>query len=465
MAAKAARAPRSVFREILEWMLAPLVVVWPISLSFTYFTANSLANPPYDRELNDTVVALSRQVKVAAGQVQVDLPQVLDDFLRSDGVDDIYFQIRAGDGRILAGDPDLPAIQSGRLPAPGVTYYLDSKVRNQNIRAAYRFIDAGDGMVAVQVAETRRKREHMASAFIQGVILPQIVLVPLSLLLVWIGLHYGMAPLKRLQKKIQARPPNDLSPIAESESPAEVQPLIHAFNGLLRKLRQNLEAQNRFIADAAHQMRTPIAGLKTQTQLALRETDPQQVQHTLKQIHASAERSAHLINQLLSMARTDARQRSPQALVPLDLCALSKEVLSEWFPRSREKHIDLGLESPEQPVTVSGDKLLLAELLNNLIDNALRYTPPGGSVTVRVKAESQVSLEVEDTGIGIAESERELVFEPFYRVLGNRAEGTGLGLAIVRGIADAHGARVFLHPRVPAPGTVVGVIFAAQSAG
>ena len=184
MAAKAARAPRSVFREILEWMLAPLVVVWPISLSFTYFTANSLANPPYDRELNDTVVALSRQVKVAAGQVQVDLPQVLDDFLRSDGVDDIYFQIRAGDGRILAGDPDLPAIQSGRLPAPGVTYYLDSKVRNQNIRAAYRFIDAGDGMVAVQVAETRRKREHMASAFIQGVILPQIVLVPLSLLLV-----------------------------------------------------------------------------------------------------------------------------------------------------------------------------------------------------------------------------------------------------------------------------------------
>jgi two-component system sensor histidine kinase TctE len=441
-------------------MLAPLVVVWPISLAVTYFTANSLANPPYDRELDDTVVALSHQIKMSAGQVQVDLPQVLNDFLRSDGVDDVYFQIRAADGRILAGDPDLPPVPPDMTRAPLVTHYIDAKIRNQDIRTAYRLIEAGGGLITVQVAETRRKREHMTHEFIRGVILPQVVLVPLSLLLVWIGLHYGMAPLKRLQKKIQARAPYDLSPIAESETPTEVQPLIHAFNALLDKLRQNLEAQNRFIADAAHQMRTPIAGLKTQTQLALREADPEQVQHALKQIHSSVERSAHLINQLLSMARADASQRNQQPPVAIDLGVLCREVLGQWFPRSREAHIELSFEAAEQPVIVRGDRLLLAELLNNLIDNALRYTPRFGSATVRLKAKPQVILEVEDTGIGVTEEQRELVFEPFYRVLGSGAEGTGLGLSIVRGIADSHHATVSLQPRIPPPGTVVRLVFA-----
>jgi two-component system, OmpR family, sensor histidine kinase TctE len=455
-----ARAARSVFRQILEWMLAPLVIVWPISLAVTYLTANSLPNAPYDRELHDTVVALAQQVKVTEGQAQVDLPPVLNEFLRSDGVDDVYFQIRAPDGRILAGDVDFPALPAGIDRAPGVTYYLDSKIRGQEIRVAYRLLIVGRGFLTIQVAETRRKREHMAHAFIRGVILPQVVLVPLSLLLVWLGLHYAMAPLKRLQKKIQARSPNDLSPIAEGEIPIEVRPLIHAFNALLGKLQQNLEAQNRFIADAAHQMRTPIAGLKTQTQLALRETDPQQVHHTLRQIQLSVERTAHLINQLLSMARADASQRSNQPLLTLDLCALCRKVLSEWFSRSREMQIELGFEPAALSVFISGDALHLAEMLNNLIDNALRYTPRGGSVTVRVRELPQVTLEIEDTGIGVMEGERELVFEPFYRVLGTGAEGTGLGLAIVRGIARSHRAEVSLQPRIPPPGTLVRIVFA-----
>jgi two-component system sensor histidine kinase TctE len=454
-----ARASRSVFRQILEWMLAPLVIVWPISLAVTYLSANSLANSPYDRELHDTVVALTQQVKITEGQAQVNLPPVLDEFLRSDGVDDIYFQIRAPDGRILAGDIDLPALPAGVERAAGITYYLDSKIRGQEIRVAYRLLMASRGFLTIQVAETRRKREHMAHEFIRGVILPQVVLVPLSLLLVWLGLHYAMAPLKRLQKKIQARSPNDLSPIAEGEIPIEVRPLVHAFNALLAKLRQNLEAQKRFIADAAHQMRTPIAGLKTQTQLALRETDPQQVHHTLEQIQLSVERTAHLINQLLSMARTDASQRNRQPFVTLDLCTLCRKVLSEWFSRSREMQIELGFETTEQSVLISGDPLHLTEMLNNLIDNALRYTPRGGSVTVRIKQIPHVTLEIEDTGIGVTEDERELVFEPFYRVLGTGAEGTGLGLAIVRGIARSHHAEVSLQPRMPPPGSVVRIVF------
>jgi two-component system sensor histidine kinase TctE len=457
------RASRSVFRQILEWMLAPLVVVWPISLAVTYLTANSLANSPYDRELHDTVIALAQQVKIIEGRVQVDLPPVLDEFLRSDGVDDVYFQIRAPDSRILAGDIDLPALPAGTERGPGVTYYLDSKIRGQEIRVAYRLLITGRGFLTIQVAETRRKREHMAHEFIRGVIVPQIVLVPLSLLLVWLGLHYAMAPLKRLQKKIQARSPNDLSPIAESEIPIEVQPLIHTFNALLGKLRQNVEAQNRFIADAAHQMRTPIAGLKTQTQLALRETDPQQVHHTLEEIQLSVERTAHLINQLLSMARADASERNQQPFVTVDLCILCRKVLSEWFSASRERQIELGFETIEQSVLISGDPLRLAEMLNNLIDNALRYTPRGGSVLVRLTKLPHVILEIEDTGMGVTDDERELVFEPFYRVLGTGAEGTGLGLAIVRGIARSHDAEVSIQPRIPPPGSVVRIVFTGRN--
>jgi two-component system sensor histidine kinase TctE len=185
-------------------MLAPLVVVWPISLAVTYLTANSLANSPYDRELHDTVVALAQQVKITEGQAQVDLPPVLDEFLRSDGVDDVYFQIRAADDRILAGDIDLPALPAGIERTPRVTYYLDSSIRGQEIRVRLSIAHHRRRILTIQVAETRHKREHMAHEFIRGVILPQIVLVPLSLLLVWLGLRYALVPLKRLQNNPSA---------------------------------------------------------------------------------------------------------------------------------------------------------------------------------------------------------------------------------------------------------------------
>jgi two-component system sensor histidine kinase TctE len=236
-----------------------------------------------------------------------------------------------------------------------------------------------------------------------------------------------------------------------------VQPLIGAFNGLLARLDASLKAQQRFVADAAHQMRTPLAGLRMQAEIAMRQRDPMSLQHAMRQIVASADRASHLINQLLALARADAD--SPPALVPLDFEALARDVAREWVPHAREREIDLGFEAAAAPAWVDGNAVLLRELANNLLDNAIRYTRPGGRVTVRLLVDEHVVLEIEDTGIGIDDAERELVFERFYRVLGTETEGSGLGLPIVRGIAHLHRASIALLPNPRERGTVARVEF------
>jgi two-component system sensor histidine kinase TctE len=204
-------------------------------------------------------------------------------------------------------------------------------------------------------------------------------------------------------------------------------------------------------------MRTPLAGLKMQAEIAMRQRDSVNLQHAMRQIVTSADRTAHLINQLLALARTDSD--SPPALQPLDLDELARDVTREWVPRARDKDIDLGFESSGQAAWVDGNAALLRELLGNLVDNAIRYTPAGGRVTVRVRVGDRVALDVEDTGIGIDDAERELVFERFYRVLGTEVEGSGLGLPIVRGIAHLHRASVVLAPNARERGTVAQVAF------
>jgi len=468
---------RSLFGEILDWMFAPLLLLWPLSVAVTFLVARSLADAPFDRALDDRTEALAQQVRIASDRIVVILPRAARDFLAADEEDVTYFQVVGARGQMLAGEADLPPPGLYDFPVPGKVKLRTATYRGDQVRIGYLYIDVTDGQdieqVLVQVAETLDKRTRLANEIIKGVIFPQFMILPVAVLLVWFGLARGLAPLKSLQRRIRDRAPDDLSPIDPRGAPEEIAPLVDAFNDLLERLHTTISVQKRFIADAAHQMKTPLAGLSTQSELALRERDPAELRRALEQIARGSQRAAHLVSQLLSLARTE-NLREAAALAPLGLAAFAREVVTDWVPAAIERGIDLGLEVEDTggtdrpcPDRIVGHPILLRELLNNLVDNALRYTPREGTVTVRVATDGdRVFLEVEDSGPGIPEGERELVFERFYRVLGTGVDGSGLGLPIVREIADQHGATIEIDDARPGerpPGTLITVAFAASA--
>lgn len=451
------RIQRSLFGEILDWMLVPLLLLWPMSIAITYLVAKSIANYPFDRALDDRTIVVAQQVKEANGKVVAQLSASARDILRADDVDYVYFQILGPHGEYIDGDRDLPAppVDEDKQATSSVQFRNDT-VRGSEVRIAYMHVDlrrVRQGRTAqqepllavVQVAETLDKRAHLANEIIKGVILPQFIILPIALALVWFALSRGLSPLAELQQHIRARRSDDLSPIESGQVPEEISPLVRSLNDLLERLSQSIEMQKRFIADAAHQMKTPLAGMRMQSELALRETDAAEIHRSLEQLAKSSESATRLVNQLLALARTENQTPEAKPFVPLELCELARNVVQDWVQTSFSHRIDLGFEQPGHPIMVRGNPVMLRELLSNLIDNALRYTPQGGAVTVRVRAnamEDQAILEIEDTGPGIPPAERSHVFERFYRILGSNAEGSGLGLAIVREIALQHGANV-----------------------
>jgi two-component system sensor histidine kinase TctE len=293
-------------------------------------------------------------------------------------------------------------------------------------------------------------------------VLPQLLLIVLAGFMLWFAVGRGLAPLETLRREVENRSHRDLSALPVEETPQEVKPLISAMNELLDRLSLALAAQQRFIADAAHQLRTPIAGLKTQTELAMRQTPPGEAQVTLRQLRSATEQTTHLVNQLLSLARAEPPAGRVHTSDRVDLEALARGATTDWVPRALDRNVDLGFDADSERAYVEGDPFLLREMLNNLLDNAIRYTQPGGQVTVRVSRmhESPV-LTVEDNGPGIPDTERGRVFERFYRVLGTGTDGCGLGLAIVREIAQSHGAQVELTTSSGGHGTTARVVFPA----
>ncbi len=463
---------RSLFGEILDWMLAPLLFVWPISIAFTHYFANSVASFPYDQSLREHVAAISRQISFVDGRPQLALPGLAQAFLRSDEIDNVYFHLLDRDGRLITGDRELAAPKNSAewwKSEHHEVLFRDDEYRGQTLRVAYLYLfEAGappEQGVLIEVGETTEKRSQLANKIIASVILPQFVIIPLAVVLVWFGLSQGLRPLTRLRDRIEARREADLSPIALRRVPEELRPLTEAFNSMLGRMQQNVAAQRRFIADAAHQMRTPLTGLKTQAQLAMRETDPEELRHALRQILIGADRASHLVDQLLALARAEASGHSQQPLLALDLDKLLRDVVETWVVQALEKGIDLGYE-PAGDVPILGNAFLLREMINNLLDNALRYTPAGGRVTARVVAQGDFALlEIEDSGTGISDEESQKVFDRFYRVDGTDSEGSGLGLAIVREIAEVHQAAASLRPNSRSatagevPGCVARIVF------
>jgi two-component system sensor histidine kinase TctE len=454
---------RSLFGEILDWMLAPLLLLWPMSVALTWLVAQGIANQPFDRELGEMARVLSKQIALEpnppAPRAIFTLPSGASEILHNDE-DDIYYQVLGLRGEYLSGDRSLPVPPDEERPAAGELRFRDDQMNNTEVRIAYLWVQpAGHpgeaNLPLVQVAETLGKRSRLATEIIKGVILPQFVILPVAVLLVWFALARGIAPLNELQRRIRQRESNDLSPIDERDAPEEVSPLVRAINDLLGRLDQSIATQKHFLADAAHQLKTPLAGLRTQAELAQREIDagqrePLALKKSLQQIAFSSQRAAHMVNQLLAMARAEDKEHAAQQ-APVNLTRLATETVRDFVPRAMEKRIDLGYEGPEpnapHHLMVHGHALLLRELIRNLVDNALQYTPAGGTVTVRIVEDpfgQVVVLQVEDSGPGIPAAEREQVFRPFYRALGTDVEGSGLGLAIVREIAARHSADVTL---------------------
>jgi two-component system sensor histidine kinase TctE len=456
------KAQQSLFGEILDWMLAPLLLLWPMSIAITYLVAKSIANQPFDHALEANVLALTRQVREVGGKVATRLPGSARDILRADDVDTIYFQILGPRGELIDGDHDLPLPKDEDAPAPGLVQFHTAELHGTPVRIAYSYValpapgKAEPRQALVQVGETLEKRGQLANEIIKGVILPQFIILPVALTLVWFALSRGLSPLSQLQQRIRTRRPDDLSPIDPGDVPEEISPLVGSLNDMLQRVSQSIQVQKRFVADAAHQMKTPLAGMRMQSELALRQTDAAQIHRSLEQLAHSSESATRLVNQLLALARAENPAQASVAFEQVELGELARGVVQEWVQKSFARQIDLGFEHDGRPVPASGSALMLRELLANLIDNALLYTPSGGSVTVRVRRndDSQLAiLEVEDTGPGIAPAERVRVFERFYRILGSNVAGSGLGLAIVREIAQQHGAEIdiFNNPRSEAP--------------
>ena len=481
------REQRSLFGEILDWMLTPLLLLWPISLALTWLVAQGIANKPFDRALEFNVQALAQLITVQNQQVHFNLPLPAREILRADDSDEVFYQVRGVKGELLSGERELPLPTDDDKGLPGEVRLRDDELRGVAVRVAYTWVklpiantsnNGGAQLPAlVQVAETREKRSVLATEIIKGVMLPQFDILPLAVLLVWMALARGIKPLHLLEQRIRRRRPDDLSPLDDKAVPLEVAPLVQSVNDLLTRLNDSIATQKRFLADAAHQLKTPLAGLRMQADLAQREgTSTEDLKRSLQQIGRSSIRATHTVNQLLALARAEsggihiARQ-------PCNLVQLTMDVVQDCLPRAMDKRIDLGFEGAEAHmpgVWLDGNPTLLQELVRNLVDNAINYTPSSaerpGVVTARVLADAfgkVLLLQVEDSGPGIPEAERELVFQPFYRALGNEADGSGLGLPIVLEIARQHGATITMedaHPGQTPPGICFSVRFNAREA-
>ena len=451
------REQRSLFGEILDWMLTPLLLLWPISLALTWLVAQGLANKPFDRAMVYNVQALAQQVKLGPDKrVQFNLPQPASELLRADETDLVYYQVRGANNEHLSGDRDVPLPLDEEDKGSSYEVHIrDDEMRGMEVRVAYTWIrlDAdGKRPALVQVAETREKRSVLAAEIIKGVMLPQFALLPLAVLLVWLALVRGIKPLSELEERIRARKPDDLSPLDDKAVPMEVAPLVLSVNDLLERLKDSIVTQKRFLADAAHQLKTPLAGLRMQADLAQRSgSSEEDLKKSLQQIGRASVQATHTVNQLLSLARAEGGGASvPQQAC--DMVRLVSDVLQDSLPRAMDKGLDLGYEGVDADtagVKVLGNPILLKEMVRNLVENAIHYTPSTaerpGVITVRVLVDpysKALVLQVEDNGPGIPLPERDLVFQPFYRALGTNVDGSGLGLPIVKEIAQQHGATI-----------------------
>lgn len=438
----------SLRRQLLLWLLLPQLVLWLAGGVLAWRVALNYAETGINQSLLQSVRALARQVKPIGSGLLIDFPRAAQDVLEQDPTDRMGYMVSSPPGSFVLGNGQLPPPPAELTIEAGTPLIYEARLQGKPVRIAVLEVNYGEASspqrLRVQVAKSLALQQRMARELVADILLP---LGLLGLVLSWLtyaGITRGLRPLKKLQAQLGDRTGRTLAslpPIALKDAPQEVHSLADAVNQLLDAVKRSLSQEKRFLNDAAHQLRTPLAGLVSQTELALHESASPALADRLHKVHAGAVRSAHLVHQLLSLARTEAEVN----LRPLDMAALARDVAREWTPRAVAAGVDLGYEGQDS-VWVLGEALLLRESLSNLIDNALHYAQ-GAAVTVRVLAQpadealgtpAQGVLQVQDYGPGLTPEQRTQLFERFWRA-SDVPGGCGLGLAIVAEIAQRHG--------------------------
>lgn len=455
----------SIRAQLLFWLLVPTSILLVAASISTYVISSRLANQAYDEGLADTARAVASRVKLSNGKPTLDIPPSAIDLLKDDSLGSEYFQVRNESGEVIAGDGVIG------LPAEWPTdhEYRDGLVGHQHVRIYTMRVVLPDSptreAVLVQAAEATKARESQLRASLLQVILPVVIALVLIGSVVWVGVRRGLAPLDRLTTSLSQRSPRALVPLNEADAPLEVRPLVSAINALLTRVEDDISRHQRFIANAAHQLRTPLAGLRAQAELALRQTSLEPTKHILKEVQSAVDRASRLVRQLLSLSRAEPGGVDPARHTTIDIRSIAREVTQQMIPEALRKEIDLGFEERGGCFSVRGDEQGVRDLVVNLVENAVRYTPHGGNVTVRVTASSDsIRIAVEDSGPGIPENERDRVLERFYRVPGTTSDGSGLGLAIVREVVSAHQGELVLGSGPEGRGNLVTVGLPAADA-
>lgn len=424
---------------LLSRLLPAMLLLLIAGAATAYWTAWRSTTKAYDRALFDAVLAIADQLQIVDGKPQLPLTPQARAVLLTDKFDEMFYAVRRADGALLDGDARLlvPPRGSPRRSSDAERYYFDGHIEAEPVRVSALETEHGGQRVTILAAETLVKRNALVQEILLGMLVPELALSFVSLIVVWVGIGAGLHPLQTLREELSGRSPTDLRPV-RVDIPEEIQPVVTEINALLERLAHSLTAQRHFVADAAHQLRTPVAALQAQVEAALGAPHEER-EHAMQGILRATQRLSHLITQMLALARAEpaAGYVSEQLSLP-DLIRHSAE---HYLPRAFQKQIDLGFELA--PAEVTGNPLLLQELLANLLENALRHTPEGGTITVHCGQDEQgAMLCVEDSGPGIRQVDRPRIFERFFRAAGSPNTGTGLGLAIVREIARQHGGTV-----------------------
>lgn len=466
--------------QLLRWLLLPLVLLVAVNTVSVYRNALAAADFAYDRTLLASARAIAERVTIRGGRVVADVPYLAIDSFETDTLGRIYYRIVGVNGELVSGYGDLPPPppQLARSDAyPALVRFYDATYRQQPLRIAALhqplYDDSMRGIALIQVGETREARRALSDQILFDTLWTQAELVSAAALLAWFAVRFALRPLMRWKRDVELRGSSELSDFDASLVHREMRPLVVAMNGYMGRLQQLISGQRRFIADASHQLRTPLTVLKMQAEMALRENDTEAMRQIVRNIASTTDSTVHLANRLLTLARAG-HDTQENIMEQVSLTAIARQAGLEMGPAAVKKNLDLSLEA-EGDVIITGNPFLLHELSINLLDNAIRYTPAGGQVTLRVAGKHACRdrapqagrpviavLQVEDSGIGIAHGERTRVFAPFYRSAGAQhvnSGGAGLGLTIVRDIADLHGAAITLDDRAELPGLVANVLF------
>ncbi len=447
--------------RLLLWVLVPMTVALGLIVGVSWNGARDVAQLVQDRQLLASAQVMAEQIGWQDGALRASTPPAALEIFASEARDSVYFQVRTADGRLLAGWPDLDAggEPDGGAPRYALARFRDEPVRRVTLtRTLYK--DGRPVRVLISVAETRRAYHALVRALWWPTVLHESGLLALALVLMLLGLTLELRPLLQLRADLLARASDDLAPLQTMQLQRELRPIVETLNQYAARLTRQVELQKRFIADAAHQLRTPVALIGTQLNYASRIQASAELRDTLQALRNGARQLTQLINQLLSLSQAEAYRGGIQEPGPVDLLVQTQDVVVELAALADARGIDLGMDPECDRATVLGHAPLGHAMVFNLVDNAVRYTPRGGSVTVRVRCSGdRVVLRVEDTGPGIPAELRPRVFERFNRGAATNGEGTGLGLAIVREAAIACGATVDLRNRAEAGGLSVEVGF------